>query len=597
MITKNDIDKMSNIEIYDLLSENLKKMYLSVQNKMSEYDFKNVVMLSIDEAKDRVKNGDDFFDLLHTITLRNVKNNYDATGLDALNDYFADISKYRTLSDDEEVIEMAKIKAGDLEAKENFICCNLKLVVYVARKYQNFGLPLLDLIQEGNIGLIKAIEKFDPNKKYKFSTYAYWWIRQSVTRAISDKGRNIRIPVHLHELFSNYRKTYKELEQKFNRKPTTAELAEILGVTEEKIDQLEVIAEDTISLNQSIGEEEDTELGDIIASNERAIDEEVISKQLAQDLRQAFIDCGLSDKEINIIKLRFGLDDGIERTLEEIGTYYGITRERVRQIESKILRKLGHNPKSRHLISYLNGGDEHPNKKNYKPNTYVDSFGKDHMISFSGNIPSPVVSYLLQCGLTNQEIKALCYLTGVPSGTPFTVTETSQIMNVSNIHITTLAMDACNKLKPYKGQEEFLNYIRKSSKNYYVKLIYKVLGLSLETEEVKKEGYGGVVTPKKISFYQYFGIFTKEEIETVLQGLTEDEMEYVRLRFGDDLEEPFTRNLSREQYDKICGVILPRIKRKLVCLREINYYFNKNYPNKIEIKKEEQKQLVLKPIK
>ena len=170
-------------------------------------------------------------------------------------------------------------------------------------------------------------------------------------------------------------------------------------------------------------------------------------------------------------------------------------------------------------------------------------------------------------------------------------------MNVSNIHITTLAMDACNKLKPYKGQEEFLNYIRKSSKNYYVKLIYKVLGLSLETEEVKKEGYGGVVTPKKISFYQYFGIFTKEEIETVLQGLTEDEMEYVRLRFGDDLEEPFTRNLSREQYDKICGVILPRIKRKLVCLREINYYFNKNYPNKIEIKKEEQKQLVLKPIK
>lgn len=588
MITKNDIDKMSNNEIYDLLSENLKKMYLSVQNKMSEYDFKNVVMLSIDEAKDRVKNGDDFFDLLHTITLRNVKNNYDATGLDALNDYFTDISKYRTLSDDEEVIEMAKIKAGDLEAKENFICCNLKLVVYVARKYQNFGLPLLDLIQEGNMGLIKAIEKFDPNKKYKFSTYAYWWIRQSVTRAISDKGRNIRIPVHLHELFSNYRKTYKELEQKFNRKPTTAELAEVLGVTEEKIDQLEVIAEDTISLNQSIGEEEDTELGDIIASSERAIDEEVISKQLAQDLRQAFIDCGLSDKEINIIKLRFGLDDGIERTLEEIGDIYGITRERVRQIEAKILRKLKNNHKTRHLISYLSDGDEHAYRKNTRINPFIDNKGTTHYIPVSNEIPSDVISYLLQCGLTNSEIKAICLLIGIPSGKACTVTEAAKVMNVTNVYLSTIAASGCNKLKPYRDQEVFLNYVKKAPKNYYVKMIYQVL--ALDTPAVENT-YISYVMPKEITIYQYFSKFTKEEIDSVLATLTEGEKELIRLRFGDDLEVPYAKKLTREQYNKINNVLLQKIKRTLINLHEIKYVIKP--ANEIEDKP---KELILKPI-
>ena len=594
MINKNDIEKMSNTEIYDLLSEKLNKMYISIKDKISEVDFKNVVLLSIDETRDRIIDGDDFYDLLHTLTLRNIKNNYDANGIDSLNDYFTDISKYKTLTDEEEIIEMKKIKAGDLEARDNFIKCNLKLVVYVVRKYQNFGLPLLDLIQEGNMGLMKAVEKFNPEKNYKFSTYAFWWIRQAATRAISDKGRNIRIPVHFHELFNAYKRKYKELEQKYSRKPTTQELASELDVTEEKIEQLEILTEDTISLNQNIGEEEDTELGDVIASDEIGIDEEVMNKQMRIDINQAFIDCGLSDREINIISLRFGLNDGVEKTLEEVGSIYNITRERVRQIEAKILRKLKTNHKTRHLISYLKDGDEDARVNKKMPSFYVDRVGTIQALSLTNNIPSTVTSYLLKCGLTTNEIKILCYLVGIPNGSQLTVTEVGRIMNVSNDYISKTAITACRKLKPYNEKDTFLNYVYNAHLNYFVKLILKVLYVNKNNDDEIKEQYEGIVTPQKISFYQYFEKYSKSDLDTIIESLSDSDKDFIRLRFGDNFDEPFTRNLSRSQHNYLYGTVIPKIRRELICLNEI-----KNLSNKDEsiIKNEEPKKLVLKPIK
>ena len=266
--------------------------------------------------------------------------------------YLKDIGKISLLTPEREKYLAEQIALGSKAAKDELIEANLRLVVSIAKRHVGKGMYFLDLIQEGNLGLIKAVEKFDYSKGYKFSTYATWWIRQAITRAIADQARTIRIPVHMVETIHKVSRTARQLLQEFGREPTTDEIAEKLGITPEKVREIMKIAQDPVSLETPIGEEEDSHLGDFVEDNESPAPSDsasysLLREQLCNILRT------LTPREEQVIKLRFGLEDGRPRTLEEVGKQFQITRERIRQIEAKALRKLRHPSRSKTLKDYL----------------------------------------------------------------------------------------------------------------------------------------------------------------------------------------------------------------------------------------------------
>ena len=266
--------------------------------------------------------------------------------------YLKDIGKISLLTPEREKYLAEQIALGSKAAKDELIEANLRLVVSIAKRHVGKGMYFLDLIQEGNLGLIKAVEKFDYSKGYKFSTYATWWIRQAITRAIADQARTIRIPVHMVETIHRVSRTARQLLQEFGREPTTDEIAEKLGTTPEKVREIMKIAQDPVSLETPIGEEEDSHLGDFVEDNESPAPSDsasysLLREQLCNILRT------LTPREEQVIKLRFGLEDGRPRTLEEVGRQFQITRERIRQIEAKALRKLRHPSRSKTLKDYL----------------------------------------------------------------------------------------------------------------------------------------------------------------------------------------------------------------------------------------------------
>ena len=266
--------------------------------------------------------------------------------------YLKEIGKVPLLTAEEEIEIAKRMEEGDEDAKQKLTEANLRLVVSIAKRYVGRGMLFLDLIQEGNLGLIKAVDKFDYRKGYKFSTYATWWIRQAITRAIADQARTIRIPVHMVETINKLIRISRQLLQEYGREPTPDEIAKVMNISESKVREIIKIAQEPVSLETPIGEEEDSHLGDFIPDDDAPAPAEAARVTLMKEQLLDVLDT-LTPREEKVLRLRFGLDDGHQRTLEEVGRVFKVTRERIRQIEAKALRKLRHPSRSKKLKDYL----------------------------------------------------------------------------------------------------------------------------------------------------------------------------------------------------------------------------------------------------
>ena len=316
-----------------------------LDEEISDFDFVgDFDMLSSDTATIYTDDEDD--DDLNQLG-SNVKIN------DPVKMYLKEIGRVELLSHDEEIDLAKRILLGEEEAKKKLAAANLRLVVSIAKRYVGRGMLFLDLIQEGNMGLIKAVEKFDYTKGFKFSTYATWWIRQAITRAIADQARTIRIPVHMVETINKLTRVQRQLIQELGREPTAEEIADKMeGMTPEKVREIQKISLEPVSLETPIGEEDDSHLGDFIEDEGAMSPDDYAANELLKDeLNEVLLE--LTDREEKVLRLRFGLDDGRTRTLEEVGKEFNVTRERIRQIEAKALRKLKHPSRSKRLKDFL----------------------------------------------------------------------------------------------------------------------------------------------------------------------------------------------------------------------------------------------------
>ena len=276
----------------------------------------------------------------------------DLTINDPVRMYLKEIGQIKLLTMEEELELADRINSGDESAKNTLAEANLRLVVSIAKRYVGRGMLFLDLIQEGNIGLMKAVDKFDVTKGYKFSTYATWWIRQAITRAIADQARTIRVPVHMVETINKLARIQRQLTLELNREPTEEELAKKMNLSVEKIRDIYKISQEPVSLETPIGEEDDSHLGDFVPDERNMSPEDYATNEMLKDEISEVL-LTLTEREERVIRLRFGLEDGKSRTLEEVGQMFGVTRERIRQIEAKALRKLRHPSRSRKLKDYM----------------------------------------------------------------------------------------------------------------------------------------------------------------------------------------------------------------------------------------------------
>ena len=322
-----------------------------------EYDVAGLDALyeALEASGIRVEEEDTDLPLLDDAQIGRLEHELSAEGValdDPVKAYLKEIGQVPLLSAEEEQTLARAARAGDADARRRLSGANLRLVVSVAKRYAGRGLPFLDLIQEGNLGLMKAAEKFEPDRGFKFSTYATWWIRQSITRAIADQGRTIRIPVHLVEHINRVRKTAGELLRKNGREPTAEEIAVRLEMEPDRVRELLQLAQEPVSLETPVGEEEDAHLEDFIQDEEAGIPVDEAGRQLLRRELMSVLK-SLTPREERVITLRFGLDDGRPRTLEELGKEFNVTRERIRQIEAKALRKLRHPSRAKRLRDYL----------------------------------------------------------------------------------------------------------------------------------------------------------------------------------------------------------------------------------------------------
>ncbi|NLJ97293.1 MAG: RNA polymerase sigma factor RpoD [Clostridiales bacterium] len=347
-------EKKKNVLEYQEVNDFFADMELDPKRIEKIYDYlekNNVDVLRMSELEedDIILEKDDDDEDTETIDLTIPDNvNID----DPVRMYLKEIGKVPLLTAEEEVDLAQRMEEGDEEARKHLAEANLRLVVSIAKRYVGRGMLFLDLIQEGNLGLIKAVEKFDYRKGFKFSTYATWWIRQAITRAIADQARTIRIPVHMVETINKLTRVQRQLLQQLGREPSPEEISEVMDIPPERVREIQKISQEPVSLETPIGEEEDSHLGDFIQDDNVPVPAEAAAFTL---LKEQLVDVlgTLTDREQRVLKLRFGLDDGRARTLEEVGKEFNVTRERIRQIEAKALRKLRHPSRSRKLKDYL----------------------------------------------------------------------------------------------------------------------------------------------------------------------------------------------------------------------------------------------------
>ncbi len=351
-----EIGKKRGVLTYEEIAERMSNFEIESDQMDEYYEYlgeQGVEVMSESEANDDDADPDiqelskeEEFDLNDLSVPPGVKIN------DPVRMYLKEIGRVDLLSAEEEINLAKRIEEGDEEAKRRLAEANLRLVVSIAKRYVGRGMLFLDLIQEGNMGLIKAVEKFDYRKGYKFSTYATWWIRQAITRAIADQARTIRIPVHMVETINKLIRVQRQLLQDLGREPSPEEIAEDMDLTPEKVREILKIAQEPVSLETPIGEEDDSHLGDFIEDQDATSPSEHAAYELLKEQLEDVLDT-LTDREENVLRLRFGLDDGRTRTLEEVGKVFGVTRERIRQIEAKALRKLRHPSRSKRLKDFL----------------------------------------------------------------------------------------------------------------------------------------------------------------------------------------------------------------------------------------------------
>ena len=447
---------------------------------------------------------------------------------DGIKSYLKEIGKYKLLTFSEEKALAYKYKNGDKNAKEEFINSNLRLVVSISRRYLGRGLQLLDLIQEGNIGLIKAVEKFESSRGLKFSTYATWWIRQSITRALADKSRDIRVPVHMHEKIFELRKTEKKLQLELNRQPTVLEIAKEMNLTEQKV--LEILSYDqkTISLNTKVGDEDDTELQDLV-NNSANLEEDCVNDTLSEAIYELLNLDKLNLKEKKVLIYRFGLIDGEEKTLEEIGKIFNLTRERIRQIEKKALQKLKSEAKKENLYDFLDEPEKIEENNELKANSFLIS----NIYKIIKNNESIIER------LDNHDITLLKIIYG------------------SNLE------RRINSRVSKKEAHEFLTVLAprivqmNANKNYnpYKKKI-KTSDFDLKIEKQMNE----IGTLK--SLYILLKPHQKEKIDFIITFLSEKDKSLIRI-FYDDISMDAKKNISNYEFNNFYNILLPKIRQML----------------------------------
>ncbi len=343
------LGKESGFITYEQLANVLKGLELdsdSLDELYNVFSENNIAVVSEEDANKGGESKQDEIILDDDILTKDLNIN------DPVRMYLKEIGQIKLLTMEEELELADRIMAGDQEAKTILAEANLRLVVSIAKRYVGRGMLFLDLIQEGNIGLMKSVEKFDVGKGFKFSTYATWWIRQAITRAIADQARTIRVPVHMVETINKMARIQRQMTLELNREPSEEELAEKMGTSVEKIREIYKISQEPVSLETPIGEEDDSHLGDFVPDERNMSPEEYATNEMLKDEISEVL-LTLTEREEKVIRLRFGLEDGKSRTLEEVGQMFGVTRERIRQIEAKALRKLRHPSRSRKLKDYM----------------------------------------------------------------------------------------------------------------------------------------------------------------------------------------------------------------------------------------------------